>query len=114
MVPENSNFLENYFQKPFPNVRPNFMFNPETGSNLELDMFNPDLRLACEYNGKQHYQFNSYVHRNYNNFIKQTRRDDIKRNICKKLGIDLIEVPYTISHKNIPDFLSQKLKLIGY
>ena len=109
------NYLENRFHKPFPNVRPNFMFNPETKSNLELDMFNADLKLACEYNGRQHYQFDAYMHRNdYNNFTQQQKRDNTKIGICKKLGIDLISVPYTVKADKIPDFLNKELAKLGY
>ena len=108
-------YLENRFHKPFPNVRPSFMFNPETKSNLELDMFNSDLKLACEYNGRQHYQFDPYMHRNdYNNFLKQQQRDKTKNEICKKLGIDLINVPYTVKHHEIPSFLKRELFKLGY
>ena len=46
------NYLQNRFNKPFPKSRPNFMFNSVTGENLELDMFNKELLLACEYDGK--------------------------------------------------------------
>lgn len=109
------NYLEKRFRKPFPNVRPNFMFNPETKSNLELDMFNGDMKLACEYNGRQHYKYDPWVHRNnYDNFVKQQERDATKINICKKLGIDLISVPYTVSLKQIPDFLNKELLKLGY
>ena len=109
------NYLENRFKRPFPNVRPNFMFNPETKSNLELDMFNSDLKLACEYNGRQHYQFDAYMHRNnYNNFTQQQKRDKTKIGICKRLGIDLISVPYTVSHTKIPQFLDAELAKLGY
>ncbi len=109
------NHLENKFHKPFPNVRPNFMFNPDTKSNLELDMFNADLKLACEYNGKQHYKFDAYMHRNnYDNFTQQQKRDKTKIAICKRLGIDLISVPYTVSHTKIPQFIDNELQKLGY
>ena len=32
------------------------------------------------------------------------------KNICKKLNITLIEVPYTVKHQEIPNFLVQELR----
>ena len=34
-------YLETIFQVPFPKARPDFLKNPVTGNNLELDCFNP-------------------------------------------------------------------------
>ena len=107
--------LETIFKQPFPKARPHFLFNPVTGENLELDMFNGELKLACEYNGRQHYQFNSFMHRNNkSNFHNQQYRDKIKRDVCKKLGLHLIEVPYTVKHENIESFIIGKLREINY
>ena len=103
-------YLEMRFQRPFPNVRPKWMFNSETGRNLELDMYNSELKLACEYNGKQHYEYTSYWHGNYDNFVQQQRRDQMKQNICRKLGIRLITVPYTVKIKDIPNYIEGQLK----
>ena len=103
--------LENIFRKPFTSRRPDFMFNSETRHNLELDMYNKDLRLACEYNGKQHYEYTPYFHRNnIQNFYKQQQRDNMKRNICNKLGIRLIEVPYTVKIEDIENYIKMELK----
>ena len=103
--------LENIFKVPFPKARPDFLFNEVTGQNLELDMFNPHLKIACEYNGKQHYHFNSFMHRNsHANFHNQKYRDEIKKKVCKKLGIFLIEVPYTVKNEEIEEFIISKLK----
>lgn len=103
--------LESIFKVPFPKARPDFLFNKVTGHNLELDMFNPHLKIACEYNGKQHYHYNKWMHNNsHTNFHNQKYRDDIKREVCKKLGLHLIEVPYTIKIEDIEDFIISKLK----
>ena len=34
-------FAEFYFQRPFHKTRPDFLKNPVTGENLELDLYNP-------------------------------------------------------------------------
>ena len=54
--------LEHLFRRPFNKSRPDFLRNPVTGGNfnLELDCYNRDLRLAVEYNGAQHYKYIPY------------------------------------------------------
>jgi hypothetical protein len=109
------NYLQSRFKRPFNKARPSYMFNSVTGENLELDCFNEDMRLAVEYNGKQHYEYNKFMHRNSRDtFYNQVYRDRIKRDICKKLGIKLIEVPYTVPNDKIPDFLESKLREYGF
>jgi hypothetical protein len=108
-------FLEFYFQKPFQKIRPEFLTNPITNSPLELDMYNEELRLAVEYNGAQHYNFNRMMHNNSRDkFQNQQYRDYIKKNICKDLGIDLIIVPYTVPNDKIGEFLMTELHKRGY
>lgn len=103
--------LEAIFKVPFPKARPDFLYNKVTGHNLELDMFNPHLKIACEYNGKQHYHYNKWMHNNsHTNFHNQKYRDGIKREVCKKLGLHLIEVPYTIRIDDIEDYIVSELK----
>ena len=103
-------FLEYIFQKPFHKVRPDFLRNPVTNSTLELDCYNEQLKLAVEYNGKQHYEYNKKMHQqDRTQFHNQQYRDYIKKDLCEKHGIRLIIVPYTISPADIPSFLYTQL-----
>ena len=78
-------------------------------------MYNRSELLACEYNGKQHYEYVPYLHRNNKlNFIYQQYRDNLKKEICQKLGIKLISVPYTVPIEDIPLFLTGELRKYGY
>ena len=107
--------LQKLFNKPFPNCRPDFMFNSVTGENLELDMFDYDLKLALEYNGQQHYKYIPFMHGNTKEkFYAQQYRDRMKRDACKKLKINLIEVPYTVKEHDIEDFIKKELHQRGY
>lgn len=108
--------LEYIFNKPFPSVRPDFLRNPVTSANynLELDCYNEQLRLACEYNGRQHYEFIPFFHKNKEAFMNQKYRDDMKNRICRENGIILITVPYTVELKDIKKYIEKELKRAGY
>ena len=93
-------------------VRPDFLRNPVTGGNfnLELDCYNEELNLAVEYNGVQHYKFIPYMHKNKEAFLNQKYRDDMKKRMCKDAGVILIDVPYTVEPHNIKKYLETELR----
>jgi len=106
--------LEEFFSRPFSKDRPDFLRNPVTSNgldsnNLELDCYNPELKLAVEYNGIQHYKYIPYFHKSKDAFQNQKYRDYMKKEICEKNGITLIEVPYTVKVPEIKSFLLNKL-----
>lgn len=108
--------LESIFGKKFNKIRPDFLRNTVTdgNNNLELDCFCPELKLAVEYNGAQHYKFIPYFHKNKETFLNQKYRDELKRRMCTDNGITLIEVPYTVSVSDIKMFLVAKLRDHGF
>lgn len=93
----------------FISMRPDWLKNPETGRNLELDCYNEDLKIAVEYNGIQHYAFPNYFHKSEKEFEDQKKRDKIKCDTCKKKGVFLITVPYTVTHDKIHDYITSHL-----
>jgi hypothetical protein len=107
--------LEYLFKKPFDKARPDFLRNPVTGGNfnLELDCFNPELGIAAEYNGIQHYQYVPYFHKNKEAFLNQKYRDQMKRQMCKENKVLLIEVPHTIKLEDIKGFIEKELHRNG-
>jgi hypothetical protein len=108
--------LENLFKAPFANCRPNFLSNHVTGGkyNLEIDCYNNEMKLGVEYNGVQHYKFSPYFHTSNDAFMNQKYRDDMKRRKCQDNNVTLIEVPYTIKHKDIEGHLIRELTYLGY
>jgi hypothetical protein len=108
--------LEQIFNKSFHKARPSFLNNPVTGGlySLELDCFNNDLRLGCEYSGQQHYKYIPFFHRNKEAFFNQKYKDELKRRLCVDNGVTLIEVPYTVKIEDIKDYLIQELTKTGY
>ena len=88
--------IEEIYQAPFYCVRPDFLKNPETGRNLELDLYNDFYKIAVEYDGLQHSIFPNSFHKTREEFINQVRRDEYKIDMCDKHGIYLIRVPYNV------------------
>lgn len=95
----------------FPSVRPSFLRNPETGKNLEIDMYNKSLNLAIEYQGIQHYQFTPHFHKTTDDFISQQKRDKLKKELLAHNGIDLIEIPY--DEKDVKGLLCSELRKLS-
>jgi len=101
--------LEQIYKSPFISTRPDFLKNPRTGKNLELDGFNEDLRIAFEYNGEQHYKYPNDFHKTKDDFEDQIMRDQYKLKKCEEYEVYLITVPYDIPHKHIPKFIEYYL-----
>lgn len=115
--------LERIFGKPFPSVRPNWLKNPATKRNLELDMYCHKLefvnskgqlkqvRLAAEYDGKaSHYEVGSF-HKTKKELLYQMKKDMFKTKLCKKLGVTLLRIPYW-AKQDLEGYIVRKLQEI--
>jgi hypothetical protein len=71
------------------NFRPDWLRNPETGRNLELDIYLPDIQAAIEVQGVQHGRPIKGLQRDFAAFEKQQRHDRYKREVCLQHGITL-------------------------
>lgn len=105
--------FESILKKKFKKCRPKWLINPKSGRPLELDGYNEELKLAFEYNGKQHYKKSRY---NWTEEMleDQIARDSIKRQLCKENNITLIEVPYTVTQKEFYGYILCILKELNF
>jgi hypothetical protein len=108
------NVLEKLFKKPFSKARPNILKNPISNFNLEFDCYNEELQIAVEYNGIQHYKYIPHFHRTRDSFQNQKYRDHIKKDLCVKNNIILIEVPYNIKLNDIKSYIIKELKKYNF
>ena len=63
-------FFEKIYNKKFAKCKPLWLKN-QRGSQLELDGYNDELKIAFEYQGRQHYEDN--------NWMKSENRYGLKR-----------------------------------
>lgn len=96
----------------FHSVRPTWLRNPATNRCLELDCYCHDLRLALEYQGKQHYQKTKF-HDTKKDVIYQFRKDQWKAKRCQELGITLLQVPYWVRPEELENYIKQNLVKVG-
>ncbi len=86
--------LLNYITNLFPNYEITFHNRSWSTTKLELDIYIPELKLAFEYNGLQHYEWIEFFHPNILEFEYMKYNDRIKKKLCKMLGITLIRIKY--------------------
>jgi very-short-patch-repair endonuclease len=70
-----------------------FLLSPKL-SPLQLDRYYPDLKLAFEYDGKQHDEYVKFIHKSKSNFDYYKVCDALKDKGCKQRGITLIRVDH--------------------
>lgn len=64
--------------------------------------------IWIEYNGIQHYKFNSFFHDSKEDFYVQLSRDQNVRDYCKNNNISFIEIPYTYNtYKKVKNLLDR-------
>lgn len=102
--------FERIFKRKFPSIRPDWLKNPITKYNLELDGYCPSLKLAFEYDGEQHSKYNKRFHKNIKEFEYQVKKDSFKTLKCKQLGIRLIRIPYFIEFDDLERYIKLKLR----
>lgn len=76
---------------------------------LNVDFYLPDLNIIIEYDGSQHYRFNSKFHKTLDDYRDQVRRDIIKNQYCKNNNILLLRITYR-DNKRIAEIITTFIK----
>jgi hypothetical protein len=81
---------------------------------LELDGYNEELRLAFEYQGKQHYERVGHFQPNEKDFEDQLERDAQTSEQCQDEFVSLLIIPYTVRFTKIRAHVRRELVKLGY
>ena len=95
--------FEHLFGCKFDKIKPTWLIN-DAGNKMELDGYNDGLKIAFEYQGIQHYRFNARFHQD-TSLKKRMEDDSLKKRLCKKHNIVLIEIPYTVNYEELFNFI---------
>ena len=107
------------YKTEFKTVRPDWLKNPWTYQNLELDGYNPDIvtphgkGLAFEYDGRQHTEFTPCFHSCVGDFEYQVIKDSLKDEMCRDEGVLLIRIPHYILYWDLKPFIVGRLLIEG-
>ena len=102
-------FIEQFYQKSFPEFKPDFLCYPSTNENLGLTGYNKELKIGFDYRKIHHYSYPNVTHNNQKEFRQEVEKDQFKEKACDEAGIHLIVIPYTVPEGEIKQFISQRL-----
>lgn len=66
-------------------------------SKLLFDFLIPELKVAIEVQGEQHYTFNKFYHSDKSDFIQQKYRDTLKTQWCDEHEYNLVTIHFSES-----------------
>ena len=99
--------MSKLIQQIYPEQELIMHYRPKWLNGLELDVFLPNLDLAFEYQGQQHfYAIKAWGGEKALDDVK--KRDKIKKDICIKSNITLIEIDYTEPLEQ--EYIKQKIE----
>jgi hypothetical protein len=104
-------FIEEITGFSFPKSRPKWLIN-SVGNQMELDGFSSELSIAFEHNGEHHYRKLSHFQRREESLERRKKDDKLKVTLCRKNGVELVVIPYTIEEKSLPKYIYTALKKI--
>jgi hypothetical protein len=88
-------YLQEITPYKWDSIKPDWL-NPKNNGNkhfnLQLDLWCNELKIGIEVQGPQHYNFPNHCHRKIEDFTNQQKRDNIKKEMCLRLKITLVEI----------------------
>ncbi len=99
--------LESITGAKFPTVRPAWLLYE--GSQLELDGYNENLKLALEYSGPLHRKWFPNVE-TYEKYLDRVRKDIFKRERCREHGVRLINLDSELPRRHWRDYLLSRMR----
>lgn len=61
-----------------------------------FDFYIPSKNLVIEYQGIQHYEFNSFFHKNQEDFENRKKKDLLKKQKAKEHGLNYVSIHYSL------------------
>jgi hypothetical protein len=104
--------LEHLYLARFPRRRPEWLLS-ETGYRMELDGYNEGMALAFEYQGIQHYKPVLKFKLDGRRLAEMQERDRLKESSCASRKVTLLQIPYTIAHDDLEEFIREELQKRG-
>jgi len=84
-----------------------FLQSPK-GYPMQLDRYYPTLKLAWEFDGRQHEEYSKYLHGSKEEYLYYRECDRLKEKQCRDRGITLIRVAW--NHKITPEALKRDIQ----
>ena len=100
--------MKEYFGAEFPIKKPKWLVN-EAGNRLFLDGYNEELKIAFEYQGRQHFEKVSFFKDTEEKFKKRQKHDKIKKEKCKEMGIILLCPTYKLDESEYREFIKKEM-----
>jgi len=94
--------LEYLYKVKFPKNRD--YINPKTQKYIEIDGYNKELKIAFEYNGRQHYE-RVECWQTEEEFKNQQERDIYLVNLCIRDNI----IPFTVNYENLYTYIVDQI-----
>jgi len=91
----------------FKKRRPSWLLN-DRGRQMELDGYEPELGIAFEYQGRQHFE-DVGVYRMGTRLSVRIQDDQRKRDLCEKHGVKLIELRWDDKYEDFPKRIRMQL-----
>jgi hypothetical protein len=77
--------------------------------NFTFDYYSEETSTAVMSYGRQRYEYVSYFHQEYDDFVKQRKRDQKLVDLCVQNGVCIIIVPYTVPKEECENFIRRKM-----